>query len=186
MIERPTVTGLPAAVTFGNSNGAGTITLTGSQHLEASLGYAVGEGIYIQGTGTNGNGATFTGNNFYTIAAIAGATLTLEGGETLTVAANVAATLAPITLTSSTTGFLSPVPTEVSFNYQSGVATISLANGGSWEALGYTVGQGIYVQGTGANGDGSTFTGSNYYTIAAISGATLTLQAGDVLTLNLT
>ena len=45
------VTGLPTGVTFGNSSGAGTITLTGGASW-ASLGYAVGGGIYIQGTGT--------------------------------------------------------------------------------------------------------------------------------------
>ncbi len=147
------VTGLPTAVTFGDSNGAGTITLASGTW--ASLGYAVGDGIYIQGTGTNGNGATFTGNNFYTIAAISngGATLTLQAGETLTASqTSTTVNLAPVTITSSSplTGMLSAVPTAVAFGYSSSnVATITLASGGSWAALGYTVGQGVYIQGNG-------------------------------------
>ncbi len=63
--------------------------------------------------------------------------------------------------------------------------TITLTNGDSWESLGYTAGQGIYIDaavGTN-NGNGLAFTGgSNYYTIAAISGDTLILQAGATLT----
>ena len=58
--------------------------------------------------------------------------------------------------------------------------TITLTNGGSWSSLGYSVGGGIYVQGTDADANGTTFdaTGPNpYYTIKSISGSTLTLTS---------
>ena len=58
-------------------------------------------------------------------------------------------------------------------NNNNGAGTITLANGGTWGALGYAVGQGIYVAGSITNGNGAPFTGRNYYTIAAISGMTL-------------
>ena len=74
-------------VTFGNSGNAGTITLASGTWQAA--GYGVGNGIYVAGNGANGNGATFNGDNYYTIAAINGATLTLKAGESLTAAAGV-------------------------------------------------------------------------------------------------
>ena len=156
---------------------SGTITLTDPNLSWADLGYAIGGGIYIQGTGTNGNGTTFSGSNYYTVASINGETITLAASETLVAAANVTATIAPITVSAPNTGTLSSVPTTVNFNNNGNQGTITLASG-SWAALGYTVGQGVYIQGNAINANGATFTGSNYYTIAAISGATLTLQAG--------
>jgi Ca2+-binding RTX toxin-like protein len=74
-------------VTFGNSGNAGTITLASGTWQAA--GYGVGNGIYVAGNGPNGNGATFNGDNYYTIAAINGATLTLKAGESLSAATGV-------------------------------------------------------------------------------------------------
>ncbi len=71
------------SLTFGNtgsgSTEAGTITLTNvpSTTTWASLGYTVGNGIYVQGSGLNGNrgGGTFNptqAGGYYTIASING------------------------------------------------------------------------------------------------------------------
>ena len=72
-------------------------------------------------------------------------------------------------------------PTGVIFGSSGSTSTLTLANGGSWASLGYTVGQGIYVGSSGLNGNGSSFTGGNYYTIASINGDVITLQSGENL-----
>ncbi len=86
-------------VNFGNVANNGVITLTGGGSW-TSLGYAVGEGIYIQSASDpNGNGATFNLTNakpYYTIAAIDGATITLQWGEVLTPEQNVTIGAAPV------------------------------------------------------------------------------------------
>ena len=72
--------------------------------------------------------------------------------------------------------------TQVSFGNVADSGTITLANG-TWAALGYAVGGGIYVQSaTDPNGNGAAFNPNAYYTIAAINGATLTLKSGQTLT----
>ena len=58
----------------------------------------------MQGTGTNGNGATFTGNNYYTIAGISGSTLTLKTGQTLTAQTGASVSLSLVTPTPAGTG----------------------------------------------------------------------------------
>ena len=61
--------------------------------------------------------------------------------------------------------------------------TITLTNGGTWSALGYTVGQGIFVgSSTDPNGNGRDLQRrgiNSYYTIAAINGNVLTLQTAE-------
>ena len=78
----------------------GTITLTANALAAGANwnGYTVGEGIYIQGTDTNGNGATFTpnSNGYYVIGAISGATITLTQG--LTAENNATVGLSPVTI----------------------------------------------------------------------------------------
>ena len=75
-----------------------------------------------------------------------------------------------------------PVAAQVSFGNVGNSGTITLTSG-TWAALGYVVGGGIYVQSASdPNGNGATFNAGSYYTIAAISGATLTLKSGQVLT----
>ena len=185
------ISGLPTQVTFGNVSGAGTITLTQGGSW-AGLGYTVGEGIFIGSpTDPNSNGTAFNASAtkpYYTIAAIDGATLTLNTGETLTAETAVTVNLSPVTIDTqnSANSSLSAVPSLVSFGNSSGAGTITMIDGESWAALGYAVGEGIFV-GSSINVDanGATFnpTSSNpYYTIAAINGATLTLLAGQTLT----
>ena len=61
----------------------------------------------------------------------------------------------------------SPVPTAVTFANTAGVATMTLANGGNWEALGYLVGQGIFVgAGSDPNGNGAPAITMNRMTVA--------------------
>ena len=75
-----------------------------------------------------------------------------------------------------------PAPALVSFDNLANSGTITLASG-TWAALGYTVGGGIYVQSAAdPNGNGANFNPNAYYTIAAINGATLTLKLGQTLT----
>ena len=75
------------------------------------------------------------------------------------------------------------MPTNVTFGNAGGAGTITLSGGGSWAALGYTVGQGIFVgSSTDANANGASFNGHNFYTIAAITGGVITLQTGQTLT----
>ena len=60
---------------------------------------------------------------------------------------------------------------DVNAGTANAAGTITLADGGSWAALGYAVGQGIYIDAAATanpNGNGTTFNGNNYYTIAAI------------------
>ncbi len=193
---QPTLGSAPAAtqVSFGNVANTGTITLTNGGSW-AALGYSVGGGIYVQSaTDPNGNGATFnaaSSNPYYTIAAINGATITLKSGQVLTTESNVILDLAPIvpaTFLNTDPGTLgaAPAPTEVSFGNIGNDSTISLTNGGSWAALGYSVGGVIYIQSaTDPNGNAATFNTANpnaFYTIAAINGATITLKSGQVLT----
>ena len=76
-----------------------------------------------------------------------------------------------------------PVAAEVDFGNDGNNGTITLTNGGTWAALGYSVGGGIYVQSASdPNGNGASFSAGSYYTIAAINGATITLKSGQVLT----
>ncbi len=181
---------IPTAVNF--SNVAGTITLSGNGNWN-TLGYTVGEGIYVQGTGANGNGAAFnplSTNPYYTIAAISngGSTITLVGGEPLTAGANQTVSIAAVTIDAQNASndvlVGSPTSTQVTFGNTAG--TITLAGGGSWAALGYTVGQGIFVgSSTDGNANGATFNAgaaNPYYTIAAINGSVITLQAGQTFT----
>ena len=163
------VSGIPTNVSFGDVNGLGTITLTGGGSW-AALGYAINEGVYVQGTGVNGKGDTFTGGNYYTITSVVGAVLTLNVG--VTAAASATVNLSPVTINTQTPAqsSLGTIPTAVTFGNSGGAGTISLTNGGNWESLGYIVGEGIYVQGASGNGNGATFdpTAVNaYYTIAA-------------------
>ena len=218
-----TLGAIPTLVSFGNVNvgqpgEAGTITQVDGESW-AALGYAVGEGIYVgSSTNSNTNGASFNPaglNAYYTIAAIAGATLTLQSGQTLTAEISATLNLSPVTIsglngsTSTLTGVSSQTktltsiestdpahggddvisgpwiagsvtPTAVTFANSGNTNTITLASG-TWATAGYKAGEGIYVQGTGQNGNGATFNGSNYYTIASITGATLTLKAGETL-----
>ena len=134
-------------VTFGNAGGHGTITLTAAALAAGASwsSYSVGEGIYVQGTGANGNGATFNSsgpNAYYTIGAINGATITLN--QSLT-ESGVTVGLAPVAV--GTVGLAAtPVSTNVSFgNNASNLGTVTLTGGGSWTALGYQDGQGIYI-----------------------------------------
>ena len=224
-------------VNFGNNgSGEGTITLTANALAAGANwnGYTVGEGVYVQGTDTNGNGATFkpNSNDYYVIGAISGATITLTQG--LTAENNATVGLSPVTINGNGGTFnagapnpyytigsingsvltltagetftpdvgvtvnLSPVaintqtpsqsvlqamttPTGVIFGSSGATSTLTLTNGGSWASLGYTVGQGIYVGSSGLNGNGSSFTGGNYYTIAGINGDVITLQSGENL-----
>ena len=72
--------------------------------------------------------------------------------------------------------YLTDPATAVTYGVaQNGDTTITLANGGDWTALGYSINGGVYI------GAASAFTGSNYYTISAVSGATLTLSAAEAL-----
>ncbi len=134
------------------SNSAGTITRTDGQSW-SSLGYTVGEGIYIQGTGTNGNGATFNPNGnsgYYTISAINGDVITLQGGQSLTVGSDQTVNIAPVTTN---------VP--VTFGNAGNAGTITLDNDQTWASLGYTVGQEIFVgSSTDANANGTSFNAS--------------------------
>ena len=215
--------GIPTLVSFGNINigqptEAGTITQIDGESW-AALGYAVGEGIFVGSvTNSNTNGTTFnpTGvNPYYTIAAISGATLTLQAGQVLTDENLATVNLSPVAISgvNGSTSTLTGVSTQVkrltsiestdpshggddtisgawvagnaiaavaTFGNTAGAGTITLASG-TWQAAGYAVGDGIYIAGTGANGNGTTFNGDNYYTIAAINGATVTLKSGQTL-----
>lgn len=197
-------------VTFGNtgsgSTEAGTITLQGGPSW-ASLGYEVGDGIFIDApTGTdNGNGTSFTSTNYYTIAAISGDEITLATGEKLTTTGAATVGLAPVTI-SVNDGIdhsyltLAGLPTTVSFgDTGTGIneaGTITLASG-TWAALSsnYAVGNGIFVGGvlvsgaltTDAEGNSNSTLfnlaqASPFYTIAAVSGNVITLQIGQTLT----
>ena len=82
-------------------------------------------------------------------------------------------------------GGATPTTQSVYFGNLNGAGTITLASAGNWAALGYAVGQGIYIAAdttTDPNGDGAAFTGSNYYTIAAVNGSVITLAVGQTLT----
>ena len=91
-------------VNFGNVANNGTITLVNPAPgvTWASLGYAIGGGVYIQSaTDPNGNGAAFNlsaSNAYYTIAAISDATITLNWGEVLTPEQGVTIGMAPVTV----------------------------------------------------------------------------------------
>ena len=134
------------SLTFGNtgsgSTEAGTITLTNvpSTTTWASLGYTVGNGIYVQGSSLNGNsgGGTFNptqAGGYYTIASINGDTLTLQQGQTLNVG-TASSSVAPVTVSAGST-----TPTQVDFANSSG-NTITVSGDVSGT---YTVGQGIFV-----------------------------------------
>ena len=182
------------AVSFANSVNGGTITLTGGGSW-AGLGYQVGGGIYVaSGTDPNGNGASFNpggANGYYVITAVNGATLTVN--QLLTAESGVTLNVAPVTLNASSTA--TAVGTAVNFSNVGSNGTITLtasaiAGGANWNN--YSVGDGIYIQGTGPNGNGAAFNpgGPNaYYTISAINGNTITLNqrltAGTNVTVNL-
>ena len=203
---------IAAAVIYGNVNSLGTLTLAAGGNW-SDLGYVAGQGIYI-GTASdpNSNGATFSAtgaNPYYTIQSVSGSVITLT--TALKVNDQATVNIAPVAInsqnpnqstasstTSASVDFQSgPAATQVSFqngitpttvNVDATANTITLANGGSWTALGYSAGEGIYVgSSTDANSNGATFnptSGNPYYTIASVNGAvlTLTLQAGQTLT----
>ncbi len=179
-----------ADVIYSSANGVDTITLASGANWTSLAGFSgitSGDGIFISSNfDANSNGASFTGSNDYTIASINGdqITITLASNQTFTAGAIVNASPVTISGTHGSTSTLTaapPVTTEVSFN-NTGAGTITLSYGGSWASLGYSVGGGIYIQGTGTNGNGASFTGSDYYTIASINGDELTLQNGQTLT----
>ena len=183
-------------VIFGNTyvNGAptGTITLASGGNW-AALGYAVGQGLYIQastatnpnGNGTNPNSPT----NLYTIAAIAGSVITLKQGQALSVNTTMALVTINVNSTThvdtSTAG--SSTAVQVVYDNTNGAGTVTLLGGNTWASLGYTVGKGIYIgSATDPNNNGATFNagGPNaYYTIASVSadGKTVTLTTGQTL-----
>ena len=186
------LSGILMDVSFGNTGAgqtaAGTITLTNGGNW-ASLGYAVGGGIYVGSSDTNhnGSGTLFSAGAtkpYYTIASIDGSTLTLVAGQTLTAEANATVSLSPVAIsgTNGSTSTLGGVPTLVSFSTN----TITQIDGESWAALGYAVGEGIFVGSpTNSNTNGTVFNPTQvnpkpYYTITAINGAVLTVQ--EVLT----
>ncbi len=165
------------SVAFGNTgtspNKAGTITLTNGSSW-SSLGFTVGSGIFVGSStdDTNANGASFdasSGNPYYTIAAINGNVLTLQVGETFaTPESSATVSVAAVTIGATpSASTLTP-------------STITLAEGGSWQSLGYTVGQGIFVgSSTDVNSNGATFNASSanaYYTITGINGDVLTVS----------
>jgi hypothetical protein len=208
---------IPTHVSFGNDVSGSTITLTNGESW-AALGYVPGGGIFV-GSPDNldANGSTFdptAAHPYYTIAAISGATLTLnehlataETGATVNLSPvkisglnGASSTLTGVSTRSKVLTSIAStdpahggddtisgqwvagtsVPTSVTFGNSGGAGTITLTSG-TWQAAGYTVGAGIYVQGNGTNGNGTSFTGDNYYTIAAINGSVLTLK-GQILT----
>ncbi len=75
------------------------------------------------------------------------------------------------------------VSTKVNFGNSGNAGTITLALGGSWS--GYAVGDDIFVDSsTDANGNGTSLnldSATPFYTIAAINGSTITLEAGQTL-----
>ena len=156
-------------VIYGNVGGAGTITLANGGDWTA-LGYSVGGGIFIGSTtDPNANSATFdpnATNPYYTIASISAdhTIITLAPGVTLNTSVTV--NLSPVTITPGATG------------------TITRTDGQNWAALGYTVGNGIFVGASAdPNGNGTTFSNTApnpYYTITAINGNVLTVT-GKVL-----
>ena len=159
-----------AAVSFGNSGAtSGTITLASGSWSSA---YAVGQGVFIGSTSDpNANGQAFSPDNpnpYYTITAINGATLTVEG--TLTAEAHATVEVAPVTA--------APAGAQVNFGNSGGSGTITLT-GGSWSDA-YQVGQGVFIgSASDPNSNGATFSATNanpYYTITAIHGATLTVK----------
>ena len=155
-----TLAGAPVTqtVNFANVNGAGIITLTG---VGASFsGYSVGQGIFVGSVGAssdpNSNGANFDPNNFYIITGVTGLTLTVQG---VFAAPETGATvnLAPVNFVTNT--------------------AITLANGANW--AGYSVGEGIFLGGTGPDANGTSFTPSSanpYYTILSINGDKLVVS----------
>ena len=90
-----------AEVTFGSNGSAGTMTLVSGASW-TSLGYQIGQGIFVGSTfDPNANGATFNANAanpYYTIANIAGNVLTLQAGQMLTGETDVRVNLAPVTI----------------------------------------------------------------------------------------
>ena len=173
-------TAVSTEVNFSNigtgANEQGTITLANGGNW-ASLGYMVGQGIFVgSSTDQNANGASFntTTPAYYTVAAISGSVLTLQKGQTFTTEAGVTVNLAPVTINivnGTDVSALTPViPTNVIYGNANGAGTITLANGASWSALGYTSGQGIFIgSATDPNANGATFNGGNYYTVASIN-----------------
>jgi hypothetical protein len=145
----------PSTVTFSN---ASTITLAGGGSW-TTLGYQVGQGIFVgSSTDPNANGATFNGQNYYTIAAINGDVITLNG--MLTAESGASVNLAPVTINtqSPNQSTLTSAATATSVNFAN-VGTVTLTSGASWASLGYTAGQGIFVGSSteaNANGNGST------------------------------
>ena len=118
---------------------------------------ATGETVTVNILGDGQQTYATTNNPYYTIANITGNVLTLKTGETLTAETGVFdSSLAPVSITAGTIAAQS-VTFGNTGTGSSEAGTITLADNGNWEGLGYTVGGGIYVQGTGTNGNGNTF-----------------------------
>ena len=162
-------------VNFANSGSSGTITLMAAAVAAGANwnNYSVGEGIYVDSsTDPNGNGTSFAPNGskgYYTISAISGSTITVTQNLT---ESGVTVGLAPVDVASDS--LVATRSAVVNFGNVGINGTITLTGGGTWAALGYQAGDGIYIAGTGTNGNGATFSSTatnGYYTIGAINGA---------------
>ena len=130
----------------------GTITRTdGGSWLSA--GYAAGQTISVSGSAANS-----TGSVLYSISAVSAGTIALLPSDAIKTEASAAA------------------PETITVNNGTG-STITRTDGGSWIAQGFAVGQTITVTGSAANNTGTGQT----YTIAKITGSTITLATADVI-----
>ena len=113
--------------------------------------------VFGPATDVNSNGAAFNAASakpYYTVAGISadGSTLTLASGQTLTAENDTTVNFAPVAISGGLATASTPVASQVSFGDTNGAGTITLAKGQTWGALGYVVGQGIFI-GTKPAGD---------------------------------
>src|SRR6201999_278437 len=113
--------------------------------------------------------------------------ITLQTGQTFTAETGATVNLSAVAINTQTpaNSILQPTVT-VAFGNANNAGTITLTDGGSWAALGFSVGQGIFVSSpTNANANGTTFNAgaaNPYYTTPTITGWVIPLEAGETLT----
>ncbi len=148
-------------VTFARNAGGDTMTLPASGPTWTSLGFAPGDTISVSGAIAAANNSNFI------IASISGDTLTLTASDVVQSENNDTNVLVNIVIS---------YQGQVAFTQNPGGDTMTLpASGPTWTSLGFAPGDTISVSGAIAAANNSNFT------IASISGDTLTLTTSDVV-----